>query len=204
MSCDPPARSSSGRKHYCATCSKGYSTNSHLRRHQATHAGGAALICPVCTRYFHRTDVGRRHTKKCFKDGEVIFMRSQCGKKRTSCDSCSQRKLACDAAAPCSRCISSKMECTYQRLGASTSSPLPVVRSGNIVATPQDDSAADVARSPVQFLLKFTEPSLYGTSAAVLADTAGQPYFQNVSESPSVPSFSVTQLLFEDPFVWDQ
>ncbi|RSL42852.1 hypothetical protein CEP54_015323 [Fusarium duplospermum] len=99
---------------------------------------------------------------------------------------------------------SSKMECTYQRLSVSTSFSLTVVRSGNIVASPQGDSAADAARIPAQFLLRFTDPSPFGTSAAVLADTAGQPCLQNEPESPTVALFSAAQLLLEDPFAWDQ
>ncbi|KAH8803000.1 hypothetical protein F5884DRAFT_804060 [Xylogone sp. PMI_703] len=50
----PRINNSSPGRYHCSTCGKDYSSNSHLRRHEATHFTRHALLCPFCDRDFSR------------------------------------------------------------------------------------------------------------------------------------------------------
>ncbi|KAH7069228.1 hypothetical protein BKA63DRAFT_451013 [Paraphoma chrysanthemicola] len=163
-------------QHRCATCNKAYSTNSHLRRHEATHSGRQELTCPVCHAQFSRRDLARRHVQNCSTSGhEVILPILKRGRKRTSCDRCSRHKLSCDAKDPCMRCRSGGVGCTYGRLSLSTSQAIAHLENGGSSTHGNADSS-DIrngnrrAGISVEFLLNFTDPSGYRPSAAIAAD----------------------------------
>ncbi|KAH7069106.1 hypothetical protein BKA63DRAFT_520659 [Paraphoma chrysanthemicola] len=56
--------------HRCTVCSKLFSSNSHLRRHEAAHVQTRKNACAYCGRTFVRHDVLRRHSKACPQRGE--------------------------------------------------------------------------------------------------------------------------------------
>ncbi|KAF4990481.1 hypothetical protein FDECE_14365 [Fusarium decemcellulare] len=118
-----------------------------------------------------------------------------------------QRLLVQQSLAPASTQPSDNVECTYQRLNVIDPSSLMLDRSGHTVASPQRVAEADGTQGPrarVEFLLRFTEPSPYGTFAAVIADTAGQSHVQDENTCPSPTSHEAPQLLLGDVFLWDQ
>ncbi|KAF2849811.1 hypothetical protein T440DRAFT_468877 [Plenodomus tracheiphilus IPT5] len=166
------------RKYRCVTCTKTYSTNSHLRRHEATHTGRQELTCPFCGARFTRRDLAQRHIQKCSDEGrEVHVPIARRGRKRISCDKCSLRKLSCDTNTPCTRCRDSGTTCTYGRLGLVSSYTNPQIEKD----LHSDDSVAENVESltcqeragiSIEFLLNFTNPSGYRPSAAIAAEAA--------------------------------
>lgn len=157
--------------------------------------------------------MARRHAEKCSQDGgQIVFPLSRRGKKRKSCDRCSQRKLSCDGAAPCTRCSSAELECTYRRLTVAASSSLVPGREdahshrangANAVSGFSGSSSHDT-RIPINFLLGFTDPSPYGTSAAVMAADAEHFYLQDETESLSLQPYPNSDLLLGDGLLCDQ
>ncbi|RDW74798.1 hypothetical protein BP6252_05940 [Coleophoma cylindrospora] len=203
----PPTHASSAR-HRCAICNKAYSTNSHLRRHEATHSGKNASVCPVCSREFARVDLARKHLKKCSADAhDFAFPSKKRGKKRQACDRCSRSKLSCDACVPCVRCHSNGVACTYQRLDtrALAASPPNEADSDSrpeLVDPAEPRSSRDYGRIPINFLLDFTDPVAYGTSTAVFTDTIDQNSQGEIGHSNS-DLYSDINLTETDMFLGD-
>ncbi|KAF2844023.1 hypothetical protein T440DRAFT_60675 [Plenodomus tracheiphilus IPT5] len=163
------------RKHQCSTCNKTYSTNSHLRRHEAIHNQERRLTCPSCHAQFSRRDVARQHVKRCVVGGnEVIFPTMKRGKKRVACDRCAQCKLSCDTHTPCQRCQTNGTKCIYQQsdLGAH---PTPYIQGDSFYSlpvVPATDTSSNFERGriSIDFLLNFTNPVLNGPSVAIATD----------------------------------
>ncbi|KAH7111805.1 hypothetical protein B0J11DRAFT_190920 [Dendryphion nanum] len=204
----PPLGEGSSRKHQCSTCNKAYSTNSHLRRHEATHSGKHLLTCPFCHSHFSRRDIACRHVKGCSTDGlRVMFPTLKRGKKRMACDKCSQRKLSCDTNAPCTRCRSSGITCTYRRLDLSASfSSLHYATNGHSKSSVIDSntsSGRECGRMPIDFLLNFTNASGYSASTAVAADAVDPSTAKNeVGHSNPQLYLEDNYMAYETPF-WD-
>ncbi|PSN73800.1 hypothetical protein BS50DRAFT_614831 [Corynespora cassiicola Philippines] len=180
-------------KHRCATCSKSYSTNSHLRRHEATHSGRQELACPLCHAQFSRRDLARRHVENCATQGhEIILPTLKRGRKRTSCDSCSKRKLSCDTKKPCIRCRSGGVKCTYGQLGltpsyATSDIEVEVRPTRRETGNAEAGASKKGTRISIDFLLKFTDPSGYRPSAAIAAEATDLDTIEDVDSQ--VPSF---------------
>jgi hypothetical protein len=123
-------------------------------------------------------DLARRHVQNCSNQGhEVILPTLKRGRKRMSCDRCSQRKLSCDTKIPCSRCRSGATTCTYERQGIASSCAISHAEvgvqpshgnAGNTEAT----ASGGCGRISIDFLLNFTNPSGYGPSATIAAEAA--------------------------------
>lgn len=125
--------------HHCDTCGKSFSTNSHLRRHEALHTGRTAAVCPSCNRSFSRLDTARRHVKACSPGSiDPLVNGSRRGKVRQACDTCAQRKLSCDSVFPCTRCLSSGASCTYQRRTYGVSRPASSTDTSTRGLTPSE------------------------------------------------------------------
>lgn len=157
------------------------------------------------------SDLARRHTKKCSTDGgSVVFPPCKSGKRRSACDRCSLRKLSCDAATPCSRCASASLECTYQRLETPASSTVLDVRVDDTVAVSHraiesnSNPTNHDTKIPIDFLLGFTHPTAYGTSAAVVADDTNPLFVQNENDDLSLQPYLDNGFFLTDGFLWDQ
>ncbi|KAJ4985110.1 hypothetical protein SVAN01_09413 [Stagonosporopsis vannaccii] len=173
---DPPLETAAPGRHHCTTCGKTYSTNSHLRRHEATHTGRQDLTCPLCSARFTRRDLAQRHVQHCASQGQVVILPTlKRGKKRMSCYECSQRKISCDAKRPCMRCRSRGANCTFENMDLASASATSCVTVNAPPARRKTDSAetgvyGQGTRISVDFLLNFTDPSGYRSSAAIAAE----------------------------------
>lgn len=151
------------------------------------------------------SDTARRHFKAC-SPGSVdpLVAEARRGKARQACDICAHRKLSCDTASPCSRCVSSKVTCTYERrhVDASTGeSSLPAAAVVRSVGTASDSSRTKI---PIQFLLAFTTPAEHEATTTLV--TASRNEFTGLAMSTPMESQSTFELNFEyygAPF-WDQ
>ncbi|OAA79149.1 Fungal transcriptional regulatory protein [Akanthomyces lecanii RCEF 1005] len=103
---------SSARMYSCATCGKRYQRNTHLRRHEATHAATGKFRCIYCDKEFGRGDVCRKHMLHCLKkDTEAVVPELRRGRKPKACEACFASKASCDKGHPCSRCLLRKLPC---------------------------------------------------------------------------------------------
>ncbi|KAJ6781406.1 hypothetical protein PWT90_02243 [Aphanocladium album] len=114
----------------CATCGKRYQRNTHLRRHEATHAATGKFRCIYCEKEFGRGDVCRKHMLNCIKkDTEAVVPELRRGRKPKACEACFNSKVSCDKGHPCSRCILRHLPCrprdVSEEASKSTSSVLP-------------------------------------------------------------------------------
>lgn len=102
-------------------------------------------------------DVWRRHLIRCSRniDNDEAPL-SKRGQKPRACDHCFQRKAACDTKHPCSRCSSSEVLCSYDRLDSSgaVSEPASVIIQGL-----DSQSRNAEAKMALQFLLNMTDPN---------------------------------------------
>ncbi|KAH6628969.1 hypothetical protein C7974DRAFT_393562 [Boeremia exigua] len=182
-----PLSTAASSRHCCAICNKVYSTNSHLRRHEATHHGRQELACPLCRAQFSRRDLAQRHVQKCSASKEVVLPILKGGRKRMSCDICSQRKLSCDTMVPCMRCRSVGIECTYERLGLPSSSATSRIgvnhSSYRNASNTQGSTGGDYGRHSIDFLLNFTSPLGYRPSAAIAAEATNVITVEHSAES---------------------
>ncbi|OTA98944.1 hypothetical protein M426DRAFT_27969 [Hypoxylon sp. CI-4A] len=137
----------------CSTCSNTYSSNSHLRRHEATHNSNRLIICPSCSKSFARmvarqlknSDVARRHLQSCVKDDTNITLpTAKRGKRPRACDQCSRSKVACDLNTPCSRCQSRGVPCSYLRDKPVNSNEVPVIKEDHWFLRVTDPQAAGI------------------------------------------------------------
>ena len=115
--------------------------------------------------------------KCCAQDHKVILPTLKRGRKRYSCDRCSQRKLSCDTKLPCIRCRSSGTACTYERLdhASSPATPHSEVDVGSSHSQAGDTGASVSGQRggiSIDFLLNFTNPSGYRPSATIAAEAA--------------------------------
>ncbi|KAK1831652.1 hypothetical protein QBC39DRAFT_282552 [Podospora conica] len=136
-------------------CGKSYQQSSHLRRHERTHAekNTERIPCKYCDRSFARRDVWRQHLTRCSLnlDHDEAPL-SKRGQKAKACDHCFQKKMACDTKHPCSRCSSSTLECTYNRLDSGRS-VAPSSMTG-----PESQPRNPEAKMALPFLLNMTDP----------------------------------------------
>ncbi|KAG7116526.1 Transcription factor 1 like protein [Verticillium longisporum] len=144
----------------CSVCGKEYQRNTHLRRHESTHAENGRFSCPYCTKAFARRDVCRKHATSCLTKGnnrgrpshEVQTIKR--GQKPRACDACAHSKLACDLAEPCGRCVSRHSICSYNKVqrDPSNASGMDPLR----IRKPYTRDAQ--ARLSIPFLLSMTDP----------------------------------------------
>ncbi|KAF8859703.1 hypothetical protein BDZ45DRAFT_349337 [Acephala macrosclerotiorum] len=160
----------------CHLCHSTFSSNSHLRRHEATHAGQRSVACPFCSKGFFRGDAARRHAKSCSsRRNRPLPEPKQRGKKKEVCDACARAKKGCDRGFPCEGCLANGLTCTYS-LSESTqrqrvitpevsstlaefgfsSTPDPTIHEPPSIAEAQDANRHQ--RMRVQFLLNYTKP----------------------------------------------
>ncbi|KAH7128488.1 hypothetical protein B0J11DRAFT_459120 [Dendryphion nanum] len=169
----------------CSACSKCFSSNSHLRRHQLSHSRHRQYRCPFCNREFLRPDALRRHCKTCTQnDQDERIPEFTRGRRLRACDSCRRKKVTCDGKDPCSGCSSKQIECSYDH-----------VTNINVSSY---ETGSTAGRIPVRFLLSYTDPSVESI-ADVFAATGSQP--QVLVEHPVHPApiiDSVSQLYGED------
>ncbi|KAE8370813.1 hypothetical protein BDV27DRAFT_119079 [Aspergillus caelatus] len=101
----------------CGSCHTGFSTSTHLRRHEQSHFPGQRHGCYFCDRLYPRKDTARRHAKVCAKRrGRPLPPTQRKGKPRKSCDQCADKKTSCDGESPCGNCKSNAIKCGYSRL----------------------------------------------------------------------------------------
>lgn len=102
-------------------------------------------------------DVWRRHLTRCARnvDNDEAPL-SKRGQKPRACDYCFQRKTACDNKQPCSRCSSSDLLCSYDRLDSfgAVSEPASAIIQG---VDSQSRNAEPKMALP--FLLNMTDPN---------------------------------------------
>ena len=118
------------------------------------------------------SDLARRHLANCSSahGDDVSLPTLRRGRKRNSCDRCSQRKLSCDTKMPCVRCRDGGTLCTYKRLdGVSAGTTASVGSSQDGTETSTDRQRVGIS---IDFLLNFTNPSGYRPSAAIAAEAA--------------------------------
>ena len=91
--------------------------------------------------------------QSCVKSAQEIYIPAKRrGKKPHACDNCSRKRVSCDSATPCSRCLSRRQQCSYQRIK---------IRESPLHTTDGTSSTR------ITWLLKFTDPSAFGTSEAI-------------------------------------
>lgn len=102
-------------------------------------------------------DVWRRHLTRCSRnvDNDEAPL-SKRGQKPRVCDHCFQRKIACDTKHPCSRCSSSELLCTYDRLDSSGALSEP---ASAIIQVREGQSKNAEAKMALPFLLNMTDPN---------------------------------------------
>ncbi|KAF2844051.1 hypothetical protein T440DRAFT_473706 [Plenodomus tracheiphilus IPT5] len=196
------------RKHRCRTCDKAFLTNSHLRRHEASHTKRRQLTCPFCEKQFSRRDLACRHVKRCSPDGDKItFEPLKRGKRRTSCDTCSQRKVSCDANTPCLRCRSRGIACTYGQFERSTLSTLRIVGSGHsgspVLGATEASSSRTVEQIPLDFLLTLTTPGSYHASTAVAVNAFESDATEGETSCLSPQSYPTDDYEGLETLLWD-
>ncbi|PVH72467.1 hypothetical protein DL98DRAFT_610666 [Cadophora sp. DSE1049] len=167
-----------------------------------TRVGLSLLSCTVLQTTDR--DLAQRHVRNCAIQGQgAVLPTLKRGRKRKSCDICSQRKLSCDAKMPCMRCRSGGTTCTYERLGLASSSVTSHIKDDVHPSHRESDNAeasASGSHGPIaiDFLLNFTDPSGYCPSAAVAAEAA----LLNIAEDGD--NFRILQpyhlALYDQPF----
>ncbi|KOC08129.1 hypothetical protein AFLA70_14g006201 [Aspergillus flavus AF70] len=141
----------------CSQCDKSYQRKAHLLRHELTHSGQAASVCPFCKKSFLKPEVARRHSKACaIKYNQQPAPAAKPGRKRQSCDQCFATKRACDKGSPCSRCQSLGQQCTFEsQQESSIGSPCPT----DVSLSPSVQSPTpSKEESQFSFLRHFTDP----------------------------------------------
>ncbi|KAK6358088.1 hypothetical protein TWF730_007443 [Orbilia blumenaviensis] len=113
----------------CSLCptSKYFTRKAHLERHIRTHHSvGNPLNCHFCSKEFRRSDLLKEHHIRCEFRGDRPIPVGIVGRKRRSCDRCSQRKISCTGQIPCDRCITAGVVCekTSPPAGADSSQQL--------------------------------------------------------------------------------
>lgn len=63
--CDVEQFKNSAGKYQCPTCGKAYKYFKHLKRHNVKHSGDRPHACKLCGDSFCRSDIMRRHEKRC-------------------------------------------------------------------------------------------------------------------------------------------
>lgn len=63
--CDVEQFKNSAGKYQCPTCGKAYKYFKHLKRHNVKHSGDRPHVCKLCGDSFCRSDIMRRHEKRC-------------------------------------------------------------------------------------------------------------------------------------------
>ncbi|TGO50934.1 hypothetical protein BOTNAR_0374g00040 [Botryotinia narcissicola] len=162
---------------------------------------------------FSRLDTARRHVKRCSPDGVGSSATepsrtepSRRGKLPQACDVCAQRKLSCNTSLPCIRCVSSNVECTYQRRIFPDPIPpndLPLEDpspAGNVEA----DSDASRGKIPIQFLLSFTTPAEHEATTAIISASRDQLIEQAASTHLLSSCTSEFNFGAYDALFWDQ
>ncbi|KAK3301711.1 uncharacterized protein B0T15DRAFT_544421 [Chaetomium strumarium] len=149
----PPPQAVSFR---CDTCGRQYQHSSHLRRHEATHSDPQRFPCVHCGKQFRRRDVLRKHHYSCPKNNNPgdVPPPARRGMKPRACDRCFRSKVSCNGSAPCARCASRQVTCTYTRVHVDDTS-LP---TSTAPATAAQSPDSDKTKIPVSFLLSFTNP----------------------------------------------
>ena len=64
--------------HECTTCSKAFSSSSHLATHMRTHSGERPYVCETCGNAFSRAEGLMKHTRT--HSGERPYVCETCGK----------------------------------------------------------------------------------------------------------------------------
>ncbi|CZR58532.1 uncharacterized protein PAC_08424 [Phialocephala subalpina] len=155
----------------CHVCHSTFSSNSHLRRHEAIHAGQRSVACPFCNRGFFRADAARRHAKSCsLRRNRPLPEPKQRGKKKQACEACAQAKRGCDRGFPCEGCLANDLICNYQRSESSSEQNVLTMDVSNtssesglsaMYEPPSIVEARNGHKHPrmrVQFLLNYTKP----------------------------------------------
>ncbi|KAH3952579.1 hypothetical protein HBI56_145540 [Parastagonospora nodorum] len=136
---DHDAQISAFLKHRCATCRKEFKNLNHLRRHEVSHTTASSFRCEYCSRSFARNDALRRHFKTCSKvEDSADVPAIKRGRKSRACERCQIKKLRCDGAQPCKRCMSAVVDCSSS----------------------VHDEARTASRVPMTFMLNYTNPVL--------------------------------------------
>ncbi|KAK5994657.1 Transcription factor [Cladobotryum mycophilum] len=161
----------------CTTCGKQYQHSSHLRRHEATHNDIPGFTCMYCNKTYARRDVYRKHILTCPKNDEKTDLpKLRRGQKRRACESCFHRKVSCDRANPCGRCILRGLVCHFKDTSVEGSD---VPLDGFSAAT----SSASAA-SPPAFL---NRQYISGTPfLQAITDTAAQTLLEAFANETSV------------------
>lgn len=165
------------------------------------------------------SDTARRHVKACSPAGVDTLLAvppSRRGKARQACDICAKRKLSCDTAFPCTRCVSSKAICTYERRNLSTS---PSVSASVVDASIGDSglsaapapagsvrTASDTSRGkiPIHFILAFTAPAEHEATRTLVTASRNQSVGQVVSAPLVSPSAFEYNFECYGALFWDQ
>ncbi|OOF90379.1 hypothetical protein ASPCADRAFT_59494, partial [Aspergillus carbonarius ITEM 5010] len=100
----------------CTLCHKGFSTKSHLRRHEATHAPSAKAACGFCGRAYRRSDVLRRHVQTCKQRGDCAPTHAKPGRRRKACNACVEARSFCDGEYPCEGCLQKGFDCSFSHM----------------------------------------------------------------------------------------
>ncbi|THV47488.1 hypothetical protein BGAL_0307g00120 [Botrytis galanthina] len=162
---------------------------------------------------FSRLDTARRHVKRCSPDGIGSSATepprtepSRRGKLRQACDVCAQRKLSCNTTLPCIRCVSSNVECTYQRRNLPDPIPLndPPLDNPSPAGNMEAGSDATRGKIPIQFLLSFTTPAEHEATTALISASRNQLIEQAASTHLVSSRTSEFNFGAYDALFWDQ
>lgn len=123
--------------------------------------------CPFCGRAFSRPDSAKRHTTTCpSKGSQPSPPHPKRGRRLRACDSCSRVKVSCNSKAPCGRCSSRSLVCTYQRIYQDPgSADWPSRRT-----PPRPGVAIGGGCTPMSFLLNVTDPHHDSYALAVISE----------------------------------
>jgi len=133
--------------------------------------------CPFCGRAFSRPDSAKRHTTTCpSKGNQPSPPHAKRGRRLRACDNCSRVKVSCNskAKAPCGRCSSRNLVCTYQRIIYQDPRPGSADCPSRRRRTPPRPGVAGVAIGVVctsmSFLLNVTDPYHDSYALAVISE----------------------------------
>ncbi|KAF7536453.1 hypothetical protein G7Z17_g13051 [Cylindrodendrum hubeiense] len=157
-------------KFICAFCGKGYSSNSHLRRHEVTQMWLAGM---------------RQHARGAAKPWFSFH-----GREAASSGDPSPPSASSSSASP--PLLTPEPDKFHGRDQQSTKQ------------TTTAESNRDISRIPIKFLLEFTNPSPYGTSAAVVADDHDQFDAQDDAVNTILQPFFDGGLFGVEGLLWDQ
>ncbi|OAA70701.1 Fungal transcriptional regulatory protein [Cordyceps fumosorosea ARSEF 2679] len=172
------------RTYVCATCGKRYQRNTHLRRHEATHAATGKFRCIYCDKEF-----GRGCIKK---DFEVVVPELRRGRKPQACEACFTSKVSCDKGHPCGRCLLRRLPCRPREVASAAEEVVPK-------STPSSSSSSAPLETPhtqaSSASSRLTQPAIPANSHPHRADES-MPWIKNLINPHAA---SMLEHLADDP-----